>query len=243
MSEIYIGKHRFYRHQLPMEVKEIYDIILNSLFQNRFSIPLDIGVDKNAKNQISDAVRAIRFDFPEMYYIDFTTYTIVFSGTMHIVHLKMLYTNKEFSQIKLLFDQRVNEIVDHASQKKTLIDKETAIHDLLAKYVNYDLNNKYGATAAGAIVHCNAICEGYSKAFSLLCRLCGIPCLIVYGQAKNEMHAWNMVNIGGVNTFVDVTWDSHKIGISHRYLNVSDDIILQDHIIYSSGIPKAQEIK
>jgi len=73
------------------------------------------------------------------------------------------------------------------------------------------------------------VCEGYARAFKVLCDEVGIPCVLVDGQAVNssggsEAHMWNYVQVddGDSQTdnpwyAVDVTWDDPVVsGLSGR---------------------------
>ena len=74
------------------------------------------------------------------------------------------------------------------------------------------------------------VCEGYAKAFKVLCDQLGVPAVCVSGLSDKSRtgsgHMWNLAQIGGVWYLVDVTWDdSDKAGAqasSRRYLLVSN---------------------
>lgn len=57
------------------------------------------------------------------------------------------------------------------------------------------------------------VCEGYARAFMVLCQQLGIPCVLVDGPAKEalfgatEAHMWNYVFLDGGWYAVDVTWN------------------------------------
>ena len=51
------------------------------------------------------------------------------------------------------------------------------------------------------------VCDGYARAFKLLCDELGYPCLCVAGTANGISHAWNIVQVGGQWYAVDVTYD------------------------------------
>lgn len=59
----------------------------------------------------------------------------------------------------------------------------------------------------GALVNGKAVCEGYAKAFKLLCDRAGIPCVLVGGKANGGDHMWNYVMIGNTWYLVDLTFD------------------------------------
>ncbi|MBQ1216860.1 MAG: hypothetical protein IIX85_02745 [Clostridia bacterium] len=50
------------------------------------------------------------------------------------------------------------------------------------------------------------VCESYSKTFAFLCRLNGVDCMPVWGDAEGA-HMWNLVKINGAWYFADLTWD------------------------------------
>lgn len=57
------------------------------------------------------------------------------------------------------------------------------------------------------------VCDGYARAFKVLCDRLGIPCVLENGYAKTApnakgvLHMWNAVQIGGKWYGVDVTWN------------------------------------
>ena len=55
-----------------------------------------------------------------------------------------------------------------------------------------------------------AVCDGLSKAFSLMCNIEGIDCIKINGVVKNGNHAWNRVYLSDENLdgwyYVDTTW-------------------------------------
>ena len=57
------------------------------------------------------------------------------------------------------------------------------------------------------------VCEGYARAYLLLCRAAGIPCVLVEGPAKATSssdtiaHMWNYVQLEGGWYAVDTTWN------------------------------------
>lgn len=104
--------------------------------------------------------------------------------------------------------------------------KLLAIHDWLVKNVAYDLDvaSEFQAdgsfstrrpfNATGALLDGSAVCDGYVKAFLLLCQKAGISCLRVTGKGSgssdvplSEDHSWNLARLEGQWYAVDVTWD------------------------------------
>ena len=75
------------------------------------------------------------------------------------------------------------------------------------RYVNKKKPSELSFTAYGALIRKKAVCEGYAKAFTLLARRAGIPCVYVTGTTYGIPHAWNIVKVGGKYRYIDTTWD------------------------------------
>lgn len=66
---------------------------------------------------------------------------------------------------------------------------------------------------AGRSGNTGPVCEGYARAFMVLCQKLDIPCVLVNGNAKSEKnaqpegHMWNYVQVDGRWYAVDVTWN------------------------------------
>lgn len=128
-------------------------------------------------------------------------------------------------------------------------EKLKTIHDYLVIQVDYDYDNLAAGTlpdtaftAEGALLLHSAVCEGYARAFSYLCRRAGIEEQLVYGTADDgtgvQSHAWNQVCLEGVWYNVDVTWDdplmdgavvSDGSNMIYDYFLVPDITLLGNH--------------
>lgn len=51
-----------------------------------------------------------------------------------------------------------------------------------------------------------SVCAGYARATQYLLNELGIECIYVTGRARNDEHAWNIVQIDGAYYYVDTTW-------------------------------------
>lgn len=128
-------------------------------------------------------------------------------------------------------------------------EKVKAIHDYLVIHTDYDYENlsadtlpDTAFTADGALLLHSAVCEGYAKAFSLLCDLSGIGNTLVYGTADDgtgvQSHAWNQVRVDGTWYNIDVTWDDPLMNgrvvtdgsnMIYDYFLVPDTVLIGNH--------------
>lgn len=119
-------------------------------------------------------------------------------------------------------DQAAAEILADLKDKDTL-EQIKALNTWLT------IHNEYNTTAdlstigyaphrclsalTGSVGENGPVCDGYSRAFKLLCDRLGIPCLLENGFARSsaehegEYHMWNAVKMPDGNWYgVDVTW-------------------------------------
>lgn len=74
----------------------------------------------------------------------------------------------------------------------------------------------------GSVGESGPVCDGYSRAFKVLCDRLNIPCVLVSGQAKDSaedpgtFHMWDAVQVDGQWYYVDVTWNDPKYGSSEK---------------------------
>ena len=195
--------------------------------------------------QITQAVEAYKNDHPEVFWLksyyeyenfDYETgiwLTYTMSGD------KLVTAKKEF-----------NTAVDTISQSVpygTECEREEYIHNYIINNCDYDEeaaesegvqgneNDAYGVFVDG-----KAVCEGYSKAFQILCNKADIDCIQLMGIVDSDNHVWNCVKIGGDWYQIDVTWDDvgDFIDDSHGYFNLTDSLMYEEHTLS----PKYSEI-
>ena len=122
--------------------------------------------------------------------------------------------------------EKIDKIIKNAEEYPSAYDKLKFFHDFLCKNNVYnehvrngedDKADKSAWRALSALTSNNdaekgPVCEGYSKAFKLLCDAVGVPCVLIPGDGINtdgvrEAHMWCAVMIFGKWYGVDVTWD------------------------------------
>lgn len=104
------------------------------------------------------------------------------------------------------------------------------LHDALCRAVSYG-GTARAYDAMGALVEGQAVCEGYANAYALLCRLSGLRCGILTGEASGQPHAWNLVELPDGAMLVDVTWDDQEAAglVAHSCFGLTDDWMAQTH--------------
>ena len=73
------------------------------------------------------------------------------------------------------------------------------------------------AALEGRIGTDGPVCDGYSRAFKVLCDKLGIPCVLETGYARpttssaGEFHMWSLVQVNGAWYGADITWDDPSV--------------------------------
>lgn len=121
------------------------------------------------------------------------------------------------------------------------VRKVLAIHDYIVNNTEYDYDNYLNGTiprkshlAVGPLMHGVAVCDGYARAFKLLCDYVGIECVVASGTAwSGGGHAWNQVKVGGKWYNIDVCWDdpvSSQPVLRYDEFLLSDERFYKDHV-------------
>ena len=174
------------------------------------------------------AIDSLMFDFPELCWMDVTqiavrpgsdisitrsfrkgTYTIRFSSV--IITPAYYSAFKSRGEVESALDDLWQSVADFKVVGDTRYEKVKSIHDSICKFTYYDLNAPLRGSALGALVKPGVVCEGYAKAFKLICDREDIPCVVVYGNESEEddsAHMWDYVQMEDGKWYgMDVTWD------------------------------------
>lgn len=181
------------------------------------------SVFSNCKNGID----ALLLDMPEIFWLDEANISIgVSKATTHhssktgkytVTIKELTFTPAYFENygsidgVKEYKEKLENAIVNFPIDGDSRYEQLKSIHDYICNFTYYDLNSSFYSSAVGAIVEPGVVCEGYSKAFKLICDSIDIPCTIIFGNFNSETrtaHMWNYVQMEDENWYaVDMTWD------------------------------------
>lgn len=195
--------------------------------------------------QITQAVEAYKNDHPETFWLKGSSLFVPYGDTTSV---KLDYTvqNDKLIAAKKKFNIAVASVLKNLPSGNDF-EREEYINNYIIDNCKYDdaaaenddvqgnENDAYGALVDG-----KAVCEGYARAFQLLCNKANIDSVLLSGIADSDNHAWNGVKIGGDWYQIDVTWDDVDDFIydSHEYFNLTDSLMYEEHTLS----PKYSEI-
>ncbi|GAA0137363.1 transglutaminase domain-containing protein [Paenibacillus sp. YSY-4.3] len=164
------------------------------------------GATSNLKDILKEAVNgALESDPYTKYVVD--RYTYSWKGTSGSAKITFQIYYRETAEQSAYVDERVKAILKEIL-KPGMNDhqKIKVIHDYVVLNMKYDENlQKY--TAYEGLKTGEAVCQGYTLLTYKLLQQAGINNRIVEGSAGGQLHAWNLVYLGGQWYHLDTTWD------------------------------------
>ena len=224
-------------------VKELYMRIAKSV--DTVYAPNITTTGSLSAYQITQAVEAYKNDHPETFWLKGSSLFVPYGDTTSV---KLDYTvqNDKLIAAKKKFNIAVASVLKNLPSGNDF-EREEYINNYIIENCKYDdaaaqTENIEGNEndAYGALVDGKAVCEGYARAFQLLCNKANIDSVLLSGIADSDNHAWNGVKIGGDWYQIDVTWDDVDDFIydSHEYFNLTDSLMYEEHTLS----PKYSEI-
>ncbi len=211
---------------------------------------------KNIQEDLQISVDAFLKDYPDCFWLDVreSKCQYQFKGNLSSGNKIVWYVSSVIYHFEIEASYQANVAAVEAELKQAIQDFPISgksryeilrsIHDGLARTVSYRETGQRAHDAVGALLDGEAVCEGYAKAFKLLCDRYNIPCVLGMGLAyaeetgeDGEPHMWNYVRMEDGKWYgVDVTWDDQQWGIYYDYFLVGS----QTEAISFGGIPFGQ---
>lgn len=200
---------------------------------------------------MSSALGAFLYDYPQVFWMHGMQWGWSFSGRYVDNHTKIEWSLADMTLTPKLyyenadqdmpaFNAGVQEAVAVVSSQfepsDTDYEKAGKIHDWVMNQVTYDYDAAansgndaymYAHTAYPVFAEGwgnKVVCEGYAKAFKILCDQFGIPCVLASGEGNGGAHMWNLVQMPDENWYaVDATWDDSGDGNYDVYFAVGSN--------------------
>lgn len=195
----------------------------------------------NVNSDITVAYNALLYDHNEIFWMpnsymitdyqkDNITYTaIAFSYNGENKSVDYNVTKEKRNNMQGALNLRIKKILGLTENLKSDYEVEKFFNDYICKNTEYKKEGWLLNTAYGALINGQAHCEGYSRAFKLLCNKAGLECDLVIGTSFDEGHMWNVVNLDGIHNYVDVTWNDRADYKSYQYFNITKKQMEFDH--------------
>lgn len=251
------AKGDFYYKQLDTDGEKIYERLSN-IKPNENEVKISFNKKLTSQNQATKfcvdlatslykAFTAFLYDQPEKFWLKKEmqlSISYAYMGPNYNFKLTIKLHNEA------PFQQNLNSTVSNFNSKLNSIsikganryEKVKSIYEYLCNTVTY-ADGRAAHSAYGALIDKVAVCEGYAKAFKILCDREGIPSVLVSGMSKTlisqENHMWNYVQMEDGKWYaVDVTWGDQVSKINYDYLLVGENTIINNSNFASRHMPK-----
>ncbi|MBD5086852.1 MAG: hypothetical protein HDT32_05820 [Clostridiales bacterium] len=151
---------------------------------------------------------------------------------------------KEGSKAESIYNQFRSIMREICDDTMSDVDKARAIFEWIILNVQYDnavaypdTSTQIGQLASDSnttylfdafylegVLRGSAVCDGISKAYSVMCAIEGIDCVRVTGERFDGGHAWNKIRLSGDWYLTDATW-------GNAYAQGPDNV-LSEYILY-----------
>lgn len=189
----------------------------------------------------------------------FNAMSVSVVGNKYTISLENLssYENKKVIEIAKKWTE------ESITTDMTDLEKIKALHDKIIKETEYDQSNREESHSPGAVaIEKKAVCDGYSRMFSIMLTIIDIPVIQVTSNTMD--HAFNLVYLEGRWYLVDVTYDDpltqgknvvrynyfmidpttslrHKYDTSDKGMTLEEYITLGNYI-YKDEIAKTKKV-
>ncbi len=193
-------------------------------------------------------ISAVQYDFPNLFYVDFSHYTYVIFDDGWEYRPKYLYEKEEILKKQKQISELIQRLVLELKKRGlfSVYQKCGYIHSYLVRNCKYDYTaledsdkRRAAYTIEGPLLEKTGVCQGIALAYRLICMNCGIEAIAVKGVSLRpgttvyEGHAWNLIRVGESSAQVDATWDmcltSEEWPIRYDYFFLPDIEMMRDH--------------
>ncbi|MBQ7689333.1 MAG: hypothetical protein IJT27_08975 [Clostridia bacterium] len=228
---------RYYYAGLSDIQQQAYRIIYNAVF----SFPEKILLPGVSETQLSEVMRALKYDNPHIVFLSGTYQYYAGSGMNYLIPSYLFSAKEAQTKIRQMM-KTARRIAEDASEQPDTFSKELYIHDALCEKCAY-ASGANADTAYGALIQGQAVCEGYSLGAKLLFDLAGIQSFVVMGKASapetpETTHMWNVLQVDGDWYYLDCTWDDPVVSdgasfVRHAYFNPTPEKLESNHYAFT----------
>lgn len=186
------------------EERLLYQEILRSL-QNREQ---ETELSTLDQDLLEPVFRCVMADHPEIFYVDgYTSTSYRLGSALKKITFSGDYTmeDREIERRSVLLEAELERWLSDMPAESDY-EKVKYLYEYLISHTEYELGCADSQNICSVLLNGRSVCQGYAKAFQLLCQRAGIPAFLVTGKVRGQGHAWNLISVDGQWYYVDPTW-------------------------------------
>ena len=231
--------------QVGVRIPELYGLTLTGEADGSGFTPDSASAAKEREiyTDLCAAIEALRYDRPDILWMSDMLYGYRWrrqsAGQVKTENMVFAFKLVYGGQEKAMWQQSLAAAENLAAQVDPEADLYTQVktaHDLLAQGNTYagDFPDGKGESlshmAYSALLFDDGydpVCDGYAKAFQMVCQELGIPCVL----ASSQTHMWNNVKMDDGEWYnLDLTWDDSGEEVSYSYFLVGSQTVVDGEV-------------
>ncbi len=160
-------------------------------------------------DDIEPALVALLEDHPEFFWLAGSCEYSRPVGTKRS-HISLVFDidPSQIDERQALIDAACADFATRLPEGAGAYDVLKAAYEYVITTTDYSYQSTHNQNIQSVFIDHQSVCAGYARALQYLLQRYGIDCAFVTGSisAAAEDHAWNLVWLDGVPTYVDVTW-------------------------------------
>ncbi|HAJ96535.1 MAG TPA: hypothetical protein DCO72_02190 [Ruminococcus sp.] len=244
----------YWKSTLSGDALALYDTLYTAFMNYETLFPINVDPQEVDIIKIADYVFE---DHPEIFWYEYECqwYPLTLSfghvdpearrENMFKIELQNKFSVEQLGNARAELERKVAEILSYIPDGATPDDKVLYIHDYLVKYAIAVEHPEIYYNAYDCLVNRETMCNGYTKAFTLLMNQLDVQSgQVLGGSWPDDYHTWNYVLLDGNYYWIDVTWDDSVLYealpadfVNHNYYCITDEQLLRNHTIdYENSI-------
>ena len=226
---------------IPNAAEEIFDgfcyrtmsleqrLIYEQLYEGISAEAQEFQIDAKESGDIGYVLNCILADNPEFFWLDGAASIYGFENRPRKkITLEFNCDPEDIDSLREQIEAEADRYLQELSADASDYEKVKKAYEFVINNVSYDIYADQSQNLVSSMINHTSVCAGYSKELQYLLHEAGVECAYITGTVSRngelESHAWNLVNIDGTDTFVDVTWGDPSYVMSSEAARELPDI-------------------
>ena len=244
MSQLHVLANNQNNIQTANSVDELKQKIQQAVMQ--LSTDFEIRYTGTTAFTKEELTAIIKGAIPDPYiYANIASFKWHYSGYVKNIMIKFQFNYHHSKEEEAFVDYTLNQRIE-PMRGLSDFEKVKAAHDFIVlstAYASMTENSQYSPYTL--LTENKAVCQAYALVLYRMLEKLGFDVRYVAGDARDQLHAWDLVNLEGAWYHIDVTWDDpvpdHLNEVQYNYFLVSDEQMAKDHEWDRTLYPMAQQ--
>lgn len=239
--------HVLANHQNKIETANTVNELKQQIQQAVMQLSMDFEIRYTGSTAFTkeELTAIIKEAIPDPYiYANIASFKWHYSGYVKNIIIKFQFNYHHSKKEEAFVDYTLNKLIE-PMRGLSNFEKVKAAHDFIVlstAYSSMTENSQYSPYTL--LTENKAVCQAYALVLYRMLEKLGFEVRYVAGDAREQLHAWVLVNLEGAWYHIDVTWDDpvpdHPNEVRYNYFLLSDEQMAEDHEWDRTLYPVAQ---